>query len=55
MKRKFCNWVDVFITFFKVKHPFKNLWAIYKTVKQGGYKKVFVFSQHPIVVKGGEY
>lgn len=39
----------VYHGYFKVEHPFKNLWAIYKTVKKGGYKKVFVFSQHPIV------
>lgn len=39
----------VYHGYFKVEHPFKNLWAIYKTVRQGGYKKVFVFSQHPIV------
>jgi len=39
----------VYHGYFKVEHPFKNLWAIYKTVKQGEYKKVFVFSQHPIV------
>ena len=39
----------VYHGYFKVEHPIKNLWAVYKTVKAGGYKKVFVFSQHPVV------
>ncbi len=39
----------VFHGYFKVEHPYKNITYIYKTVKREGYKKVFVFSQHPIV------
>ena len=39
----------VFHGYFKVEHPIKNLTAIYKTVKREGYKKVIVFSQHPVV------
>ena len=38
----------VYHGYFKVQHPFKNLYSIYKTVKKGGYIKVFIFTQHPI-------
>lgn len=34
---------------YKVKNPFKNQYFIFKTVKDGRYKTIFVFSQHPIV------
>ncbi len=40
---------EVFHGYFKIQHPFKNLGFIYKTVKREEYKKVFVFTQHPIV------
>lgn len=38
----------VYHGYFKVEHPIKNLAKVYQTVRRGGYKKVFVFTQHPI-------
>ncbi len=38
----------VYHGYFMVEHPIKNLAKVYQTVKHGGYKKVFVFTQHPI-------
>lgn len=38
----------VYHGYFKVQHPFKNLYAMYSTVKKHCYKDVFLVTQHPI-------
>lgn len=41
---------QVYHGYYKIQHPLKNFFSIYKTVKSRRYKTVFIFSQHPVVL-----